>query len=102
MKQYYIFMNVCEDIKNKLKTQLEPLHFMLHDVSKKHHDHYHHPHEGPSHLEIMIVSAKFKGLSRLERQRLVYKSLDIFLKGGMIHALSLSTFTPDEYLQLHP
>lgn len=90
-------MNMCEDIKNRLETQLEPSLLILEDVSKHHQRHYTHAHEGPSHLNLTIVSQKFEGLSSVQRQRFIYKILDSFFKEGYLHALSIKAFTPHEH-----
>jgi stress-induced morphogen len=46
-------------------------------------------------FEATIVSARFEGVSRVERHRLVYASLGTAMSGP-IHALALKTFTPAE------
>jgi BolA protein len=46
---------------------------------------------------VVIVSAKFAGISRLERHRMVNAAIADELKGP-IHALALSTFAPDEQI----
>ena len=51
--------------------------------------------EGESHFNVEIVSARFAGLSRVARQRLVYEALADELRTD-IHALALKTLTPDE------
>ncbi len=50
---------------------------------------------GGDHFRAEVVSARFEGLSRIDRHRLVY---DVFGDevGGPIHALSLKTSTPEE------
>ena len=47
------------------------------------------------HFEATVVSSQFEGLNRLKRHRLVYGALGERM-GGEIHALSLTTLTPDE------
>ena len=51
--------------------------------------------EGESHFTVEIVSARFAGLSRVARQRLVYGALADELRTD-IHALALKTLAPDE------
>jgi len=46
-------------------------------------------------LDVYIASAKFAGLSLLERQRLVYDTLKPEM--GAIHAITMKTWTPDEW-----
>ncbi|MDJ0654794.1 MAG: BolA/IbaG family iron-sulfur metabolism protein [Xanthomonadales bacterium] len=47
------------------------------------------------HFEATVVSRQFEGLNRLKRHRLVYGALGDRM-GGEIHALSLTTLTPEE------
>jgi BolA protein len=50
---------------------------------------------GGSHFRLRLVSAKFEGLSRINRQRLVYDCLrDMMLTE--IHALAMTTEAPSE------
>jgi acid stress-induced BolA-like protein IbaG/YrbA len=48
------------------------------------------------HFEALIVSAAFRGLSRLARHRLVYAALGDRMRAE-IHALSMTTVTPEEH-----
>ena len=48
------------------------------------------------HFEALVVSAAFRGLSRLARHRLVYAALGDRMRAE-IHALSMTTVTPDEH-----
>lgn len=50
------------------------------------------------HFEAIIVSAEFSGLSTLKRQQFVYKALTQYFSQGDIHALTMKTFTPDEWV----
>ncbi len=47
------------------------------------------------HFEALVVAQAFKGLSLVERHRLVYAALGDNV-GGAIHALALKTLTPAE------
>ena len=47
------------------------------------------------HFQALIVSARFAGLSRIERHRLVYAALGDRMRQE-IHALSMRTLAPDE------
>jgi len=44
-----------------------------------------------------IVSARFEGLGRVQRQRLVYGALGERLHTDEVHALSMKTLTPAEW-----
>lgn len=50
---------------------------------------------GGGHFRCEIVSDRFRGLSRLERHKLVYAIFGDEI-GGPIHALSLKTLAPEE------
>jgi acid stress-induced BolA-like protein IbaG/YrbA len=47
------------------------------------------------HFQALIVSARFAGLSRIDRHRLVYAALGDRMRQE-IHALSMRTLTPEE------
>lgn len=47
------------------------------------------------HFEALVVSAEFAGRRLLQRHQRVYQALGA-LMGGEIHALALTTLTPDE------
>ena len=49
------------------------------------------------HFEAQIVSAEFAGKSRVQRQQRVYQTVRAELDSGELHALSLKTFTPEEW-----
>jgi acid stress-induced BolA-like protein IbaG/YrbA len=48
------------------------------------------------HFEAIVVSEEFAGLSRIQRQQRVNKTLGERMTGE-IHALSMKTFTPQEW-----
>jgi acid stress-induced BolA-like protein IbaG/YrbA len=48
------------------------------------------------HFDALVVCADFSGKLPLARHRMVYAVLEGWV-GGAIHALSLKTYTPDEY-----
>ena len=47
------------------------------------------------HFQALIVSAEFRGKSRVQRHQLVYKALGDRMREE-IHALSMQTLTPEE------
>ncbi len=51
------------------------------------------------HFTALIVSAAFAGKTRVQRHQLVYGALGERMRSE-IHALSMRTLTPDEYLAL--
>eukprot|EP00941_MAST-03F_sp_MAST-3F-sp1_P003087 g3087.t1 len=46
-------------------------------------------------FKVLIVSSKFEGVDRIERQRSVYKALESEM--AHIHALTIKSWTPAEY-----
>ncbi len=50
---------------------------------------------GGDHYQVSVVSAVFVGVPALKRHRMVYAPLKDVL-GGALHALALSTLTPEE------
>lgn len=48
------------------------------------------------HFEAIVVSNEFTGKNRIQRQQLVYRTLGDRMTGE-IHALSMKTFTPEEW-----
>lgn len=49
------------------------------------------------HFEAVIVSEAFAGKSRVARHQLVFKVLGDQMRDEVIHALSLKTYTPEEW-----
>lgn len=48
------------------------------------------------HYQATIVSAAFAGKSRIEQHRMVYAALGDAMRGP-VHALALTTYTPDAW-----
>ena len=76
-----------------LTERLEPLVLELVDDSAAHAGHAG-AREG-AHFNLRIVSARFAGLPRISRHRLVYDALRPWMAEG-IHALAIDARTPDE------
>ncbi len=47
-------------------------------------------------LSLRVVSEEFAGLSKVKRQQKIYGLLNVRIKSGEIHALSMETLTPTE------
>ena len=86
---------VADAMRRKLTEALAPARLAIIDESHRHAGHAGARPEGETHFRIEIVSEKFAGLSRVERQRLVHKVLATEL-AARVHALSLTTRTPEE------
>ena len=50
------------------------------------------------HFQALIVSSAFEGRSRVQRHQLVYQALGDRMREE-IHALSMQTFTPEDWAQ---
>ena len=87
-------MNVAAtDIQQELKAALHPDLVEVQDDS-----HLHAGHAGARegrHFTVRIVSARFNGLSRVARHRLVYDALHALIPRG-IHALAIEARAPGE------
>ena len=92
-------MTVAETIRDKLKQAFAPSEISVTDDS-----HHHAGHSGATradgshgetHFTVRIVSEKFAGLSRVERQRRIYGVLSEEMR-GKVHALSLTALSPAE------
>lgn len=88
-------MSVADTIRRKLIERFAPIRLEVEDQS-----HHHIGHEGArpggeTHFAVTLVAAAFTGQSRVVRQRLVYQTLADELS-TRVHALSLTTLTPDE------
>lgn len=82
-----------EQIRAKLADALAPESLDVIDESALHAGHVGARPEGETHFRVEIVAAAFTGLSRVERQRLVYKILAEELADS-VHALALSARPP--------
>jgi acid stress-induced BolA-like protein IbaG/YrbA len=51
-----------------------------------------------THFEAIIVSAAFRGMSRVRRHQLVYAALGERMREE-VHALSMQTLTPEEWTE---
>lgn len=88
-------MTVADRIRAKLTRALAPTRLEIHDDLHRHAGHAGSRSGGESHFRLELVSPAFAGKTRLERQRLVYAVLAEELR-GTVHALQLSTLTPEE------
>ena len=51
-----------------------------------------------AHFTAIVISPAFAGASRVARQQMVYNTVHEQLMDGTLHALSLKTFTPEEWI----
>jgi BolA protein len=95
-------MTMQERIVARLTEALEPQRLDIVDESDRHAGHAgvrtgpgHAHHGGGTHYRVRIVSAKFTGLNRVARHRLVYDLLPTEFADGL-HALALVAKAPGE------
>ena len=85
-------------IETRLRTKIEatfaPVHLELVNESHSHSV----PRNSETHFKLVLVSARFEGLSRIQRQRLVHDTVAEEMKNG-VHALTQRTLTPAEWEQ---
>jgi len=50
-----------------------------------------------NHINLIVVSPVFEGLSPVKKQQLVYASLQDAIASGAIHAVHMKTYTPAQW-----
>ena len=50
-----------------------------------------------AHFTALVISPLFAGKSRLQKQQMVYDTVKKEILDGSLHALSIKTFTPEEW-----
>ena len=76
----------ADDIKSILEQQLDKCDIKV-DVDG-------------SHVNIIVVGDIFEGKRAVQRQRLVYAALQEHIASGVIHAVNMKTYSPEEWQQL--
>lgn len=89
-------MNLKEKIEFLLKEKLGALFVSVEDESYLHAGHSEAMAFGGGHFNVTVVSTAFEGKGLVEQHRLVYEALRSELEGN-IHALSLKTFSPEQW-----
>lgn len=82
-----------ERMKERLQS-LQPQQLELIDDSALHAGHEG-AKSGGGHYRLRLVSARFSGLPRVARHRLVYDALDSLMRRE-VHALAMTLLTPEE------
>ena len=88
-------MSVSDELRLSLDRALEPTALEIMDESASHHGHAGWREGGETHFRVLVVSQRFTGLSRIDRQRLVHAAAADLLH-ERIHALSIRALTPAE------
>ncbi len=56
-------------------------------------------HGDGSHFEATVISDEFEGKNRVKKQQMVYATVNDKITNGELHALSIKTYTKDEWQQ---
>lgn len=88
-------MRTEDIITRKLTEAFAPQSLKVLDESHQHEGHAGHRPGGQTHFRVYIVSELFKGMTRLQRHRLINQTLAGELEGG-IHALAIHAAAPGE------
>lgn len=86
---------VAHEIESLLRAALSPSHLEVINDSARHSGHAGDDGSGESHFTIVIESAAFAGVSRLQRQRMVNAALGD-IPGQRVHALAIRARAPGE------
>lgn len=81
-------MTMTETIEHKLRAEFAPKSLEVIDESEQHRGHGGYREGGESHFRVVIRADAFAGLSRVARQRAIYKVLKPEME-AQIHALAL-------------
>jgi len=79
---------------------LEPDLLEIHDESAEHAGHAG-AQGGGGHYQVLIVSRRFQGQSRVTRHRMVYEALGAMMQ-QQIHAVAITALTPEELQEVFP
>lgn len=82
-------------IEDVLREKLEATHVEVVDQSSLHAGHLG-AQDGGGHFQLVVVSERFRGLSRLAAQKAVFEALGELMETE-IHALSMRALTPEEW-----
>ena len=86
---------VALEIERRLRAALAPTRLAVINDSARHRGHAGDDGSGESHFTVEIVSPRFAGMSRVERQRAVNSALADLLR-DRIHALAIRAKAPGE------
>lgn len=87
--------SVAQEIEQRLRAALAPTRLAVINDSGRHRGHAGDDGTGESHFSVAIVSERFAGMSRVERQRAVNNALADLLR-DRIHALAIKAQAPGE------
>jgi BolA protein len=88
-------MQVKAAIAEKLAATFAPQSLEVLDESHRHEGHAGHRPGGQTHFRVYIVAEAFRGKSRIERHRMINRTLAQELASG-VHALAIHASAPGE------
>lgn len=88
-------MSVAAEMDALLRDALAPTRLEIINDSANHSGHSGDDGSGESHFTIIVESARFSGVSRLQRQRMVNAALGD-IPGQRVHALAIKASAPGE------
>src|SRR6185437_14822847 len=88
-------MQTADIITKKLTAALAPQSLRVVDESHQHEGHAGHRPGGQTHFRFYIVSELFKGMTRVQRHRMINQLLSAELADG-VHALAIHAAAPGE------
>jgi BolA family transcriptional regulator, general stress-responsive regulator len=91
-------MRTQDLITEKLRKAFTPESLRVEDESHRHEGHAGHRPGGETHFRLYIVSAAFRGKSRIERHRMINAALAGELAAG-VHALAIQATAPGEGME---
>lgn len=86
---------IAQEIESLLRNAFAPGRLAVINDSARHHGHAGDDGSGESHFTVEIESARFAGVSRLQRQRMVLRALGD-IPGQRVHAMAIKARAPDE------
>lgn len=86
---------IAQEMRRLLTDAFAPTYLDVANDSARHHGHSGDDGSGESHFTVEIESARFAGVSRLQRQRMVNAALGD-IPGQRVHALALRLRAPGE------
>ena len=88
-------MRVADHLVERLRSSLAAEHVVVRDDSERHVGHEG-ARGGGGHYTVVVVAACFAGLDLVARHRAVYGAVGEMIP-GQIHALSILSYTPEEW-----
>jgi len=92
---YAVIMTTKDVITQKLTSAFTPESLKIVDESHQHEGHAGHRPGGETHFRVYIVSAAFRGKTRVARHRLINEALAAEL-ADRVHALAIHASAPGE------